>query len=223
MGKPNNPSGVVLNDEELGCIAQLAVQHDLWLIVDEVYAGLAPDGHVPGLAARLPERVVTLGSLSKSHAMTGWRAGWLVGPRELSVHAEHVAMCMLFGLPGFIQEATIAALEVAGECAARTRAYCAQRQRRLTQGLQDVAGMRLLQPDAGMFMLIDVSGTGLTGGEFVRELFAAQAVSVMDGAAFGAGTARCVRVCFATDLAILDEAAKRMRTFCAGLGRPRSR
>lgn len=220
---PNNPSGVVLNDEELGCIAQLAVQHDLWLIVDEVYAGLAPDGHVPGLAARLPERVVTLGSLSKSHAMTGWRAGWLVGPRELSVHAEHVAMCMLFGLPGFIQEATIAALEVAGECAARTRAYCAQRQRRLTQGLQDVAGMRLLQPDAGMFMLIDVSGTGLTGGEFVRELFAAQAVSVMDGAAFGAGAARCVRVCFATDLAILDEAAKRMRTFCAGLGRPRSR
>src|SRR5205807_2218094 len=82
-------------------------RHDLWLIVDEVYAGLAPGGRVPSLAARLPERVVTLGSLSKSHAMTGWRAGWLAGPRELAVHAEKLAMCMLFGLPGFIQGAAI--------------------------------------------------------------------------------------------------------------------
>ncbi len=65
---------------ELEVIGALARRHDLWLIVDEVYAGLAPGGRVPSLAARLPERVVTLGSLSKSHAMTGWRAGWLVGP-----------------------------------------------------------------------------------------------------------------------------------------------
>src|SRR6202035_4320998 len=84
---PNNPSGVVLNDAELTVIAELARRHDLWLVSDEVYAGLAPGGRVPSLAARFPERVVTVGSLSKSHSMTGWRAGWLVGPRELAVHA----------------------------------------------------------------------------------------------------------------------------------------
>jgi len=72
---PNNPSGVVLNEQELGVIAELARRHDLWLIADEVYAGLAQQGRVPSLAARLPDQVVTLGSLSKSHAMTGWRAG----------------------------------------------------------------------------------------------------------------------------------------------------
>ena len=119
---PGNPSGVVLNEAELEGIAALARRHDLWLIVDEVYAGLAPGGRVPSLAARLPERVVTLGSLSKSHAMTGWRAGWLIGPRELAVHAEHLAMCMLFGLPGFIQEAAITALEIAPQSEARMRA-----------------------------------------------------------------------------------------------------
>jgi aspartate/methionine/tyrosine aminotransferase len=211
---PNNPSGVVLNEQELTVIAELARRHDLWLIADEVYAGLAPAGRVPGLAARLPDQVVTLGSLSKSHAMTGWRTGWLVGPRELAAHAEHVAMAMLFGLPGFIQEAAITALELAADAEARVRAYCSARQARLAAGIAGIAGLRPLPPEAGMFMLIDVSGTGLTGAEFVHRLYDTQRVSVMDGAAFGRATADCVRVCFATDEATLDAACERLRRFC---------
>ena len=211
---PNNPSGVVLNEQELGVIAELARRHDLWLIADEVYAGLARQGRVPSLAARLPDQVVTLGSLSKSHAMTGWRAGWLVGPRELAVHAEHVAMCMLFGLPGFIQEAAITALDLAADAEARVRAYCSARQARFAAGIAGIAGLKPLPPEAGMFMLVDVSGTGLSAAEFVQALYAAQRVSVMDGAAFGRVTAGCVRVCFATDEATLDDACLRLRQFC---------
>jgi aspartate/methionine/tyrosine aminotransferase len=211
---PNNPSGLVLSERELQVIAQLAQRHDLWLVADEVYAGLAPGGRVPSLAAQLPERVVTLGSLSKSHAMTGWRAGWLVGPRELAVHAEHLAMCMLFGLPGFIQEAAITALTLAPEAEARIRGYCAARERRFADGIRAIPGLRPLSPQAGMFMLIDVGGTGLSGADFVRELYAAQRVSVMDGAAFGQSAAHCVRVCFATDEATLDTACARLRQFC---------
>jgi aspartate/methionine/tyrosine aminotransferase len=107
---PSNPSGVILSEPELEAIATLARRHRLWLVSDEVYAGLAPGGRVPSLAARLPEQVITIGSLSKSHAMTGWRAGWLIGPTEFALHAERLAMCMLFGLPGFIQEAALTAL-----------------------------------------------------------------------------------------------------------------
>ncbi|MBV8877620.1 MAG: pyridoxal phosphate-dependent aminotransferase [Gammaproteobacteria bacterium] len=211
---PNNPSGVVLNDAELAVIAHLAQRHDLWLIADEVYAGLAAGGRVPSLAAQLPDRVVTLGSLSKSHAMTGWRAGWLVGPRELVLHAENVAMCMLFGLPGFIQEAAITALEVAAEAEARSRAYCTARQARFAAGIAGTPGLRPLAPEAGMFMLIDVTGTGLSGAEFVQALYRTQRVSVMDGGAFGSSAAGCVRVCFATDEATLDRACARLRQFC---------
>lgn len=212
---PNNPSGVIFNEAELAVIGELARRHDLWLIVDEVYAGLAPGGRVPGLAAQLPGQVVTLGSLSKSHAMTGWRAGWLVGPRELAVNAELLAMCMLFGLPGFVQEAAIAALDMAPEVEQRTRGFCRARQQRFAAGLQGVAQLRPIEPEAGMFMLIDVSATGLTGAEFVRALYASERVSVMDGAAFGAATAGCVRVCFATDEASIDDACARLRRFCA--------
>ncbi len=216
---PNNPSGVVLNDAELGVIAELARRHDLWLIVDEVYAGLAPGGRVPSLAARLPERVVTLGSLSKSHAMTGWRAGWLVGPRELAAYAEQLAMCMLFGLPGFIQEAAITALALAAEAEQRIRSYCAAHEQRFAAAICGIPGLRAIPPEAGMFMLIDVSATGLSGGEFARALYAAERVSVMDGAAFGRSSAGCVRVCFATEEATLDAAGARLRSFREALTR----
>jgi len=211
---PNNPSGIVFSAAELDAIGELARRHDLWLVADEVYAGLAPEGRVAGLAARLPEQVVTLGSLSKSHAMTGWRAGWLVGPRELAEKTERLAMCMLFGLPGFVQEAAITALAIAPEAEQRARHYCSVRQRRFAAGLEGQPQLRLIEPEAGMFMLIDVRGSGLSGAEFVRSLYAAQKVSVMDGAAFGAATAHCVRVCFATDETTIDAACERMRRFC---------
>ena len=107
---PNNPSGVILSEQDLDVIGDLARRHSLWIVADEVYAGLAPGGRVPSLATRLPEQVVTISSLSKSHSMPGLRAGWLVGPKDLAKHAESLSMCMLFGLPGFIQEAALTAL-----------------------------------------------------------------------------------------------------------------
>ena len=73
---------MILSEADLAVIGELARRHSLWVVADEVYAGLAPGGRVPSLAARLPEQVVTISSLSKSHAMPGWRAGWLVGSHQ---------------------------------------------------------------------------------------------------------------------------------------------
>jgi aspartate/methionine/tyrosine aminotransferase len=214
---PNNPSGVILNEAEMDALGELAEKHDLWLISDEVYAGLAPGGRVPGLAARMPERVVTLGSLSKSHAMTGWRAGWLIGPRRLAIHAESLVMCMLFGAPGFVQEAAIVALSIAPEAERRIRDYCELRCARMVAGLAGVPRIHAVVPEAGMFMLVDVRETGLSGYEFMRALYESQRVSVLDGAAFGRETAGFVRICFATDAVSLDSGCERIRRFCEQL------
>jgi aspartate/methionine/tyrosine aminotransferase len=211
---PGNPSGVIINQAELNAIAEIARQHDLWLVSDEVYAGLAPGGRVPSLAATLPERVVTIGSLSKSHSMPGLRAGWLVGPRELAAHAQALVMCMLFGLPGFIQEAALTALSVAAEAEHRIRELCNTRRDRLLAGLRGIPGLRATPPEAGMFMLVDVSDTGLSAHDFMRALYERQRVSVMDGAAFGKRTSRFVRICFATEEATIDAACARIRRFC---------
>jgi arginine:pyruvate transaminase len=216
---PNNPSGVILNDEDLASIGELARRHSLWIVADEVYAGLAPGGRVPGLAALLPDQVVTISSLSKSHSMPGLRAGWMVGPKALIKHAESLSMCMLFGLPGFIQEAALTALRGSNAPELRIRELCTARRALLLQGLEDVRGIRCCAPDAGMFTLIDVRDTGLSGYDFMRGLFTSERVSVLDGGAFGEETRGFVRLCFATDEATLREAMVRIRRYAGTLAR----
>jgi aspartate/methionine/tyrosine aminotransferase len=215
---PNNPSGVIASEADLEAIGNLAQRHSLWVVADEVYAGLAPDGRVPGLAARLPDQVITVSSLAKSHSLPGLRAGWMVGPTQLIKHAESLAMCMLFGLPGFIQDAAVVALQMSESAERRIRDFCATQRDILLAGLADLPGIRCLAPDAGMFTLVDVRGTGLTGYEFMRALYAAERVSVLDGGAFGLETRGFVRLCFAADDKTLREAIVRIRRFVATLG-----
>jgi len=216
---PNNPSGVILSDQDLRVIGDLARRHSLWIVADEVYAGLAPGGRVPNLATRLPEQVVTISSLSKSHSMPGLRAGWMVGPKELVKHAESLSMCMLFGLPGFIQEAALTALQGSDAPELRIRELCTARRDMLLQGLADVPGLRCCVPDAGMFTLIDVRGTGLSGYDFMSGLYQSERVSVLDGGAFGEATRGFVRLCFAADEATLSEAMLRIRRYAGSLAR----
>jgi aspartate/methionine/tyrosine aminotransferase len=214
---PNNPSGVILNAREMAVIGELARKHSLWIVADEVYAGLAPGGRVPGLATVLPEQVVTVSSLSKSHSLPGLRAGWLVGPKELIKHAESLSMCMLFGLPGFIQEAALTALQGSDAPELRVRELCTARRDMLLEGLKGVRGLRCSVPDAGMFTLIDVRDSGLSGYDFMSGLFRTERVSVLDGGAFGQETRGFVRLCFATDEATLLEAIARIRRFAGTL------
>ncbi|MDB6083724.1 MAG: aspartate aminotransferase [Gammaproteobacteria bacterium] len=219
---PNNPSGVILSEADLEVIGELARRHGLWVVADEVYAGLAPGGRVPSLAASLPDQVITISSLSKTHAMPGWRAGWMVGPKTLMAHVESLAMCMLYGLPGFVQEAALTALGVAPAAESRIRDFCASRRDLLLAGLDGVRELRCCVPDAGMFMLVDVQGTGLSGHEFMKQLYRAERVSVIDGGAFGRETRGFVRVCFAADEAQLREACERIGRFARSLSRNRS-
>jgi arginine:pyruvate transaminase len=145
--------------------------------------------------------------------MPGWRAGWMVAPLDLAKHAEHVAMCMLFGLPGFIQDAGVTALRIAARAEASVREYCAHRCNLMHAGLSGIPGLKCHLPQAGMFMLVDVTGTGMNGRQFMRELYAAEGVSVLDGGAFGDDTADVVRICFATEEKTIAQACGRIRRF----------
>jgi aspartate/methionine/tyrosine aminotransferase len=214
---PNNPTGVTLSAQDLAVVAELAERHDFWIVVDEVYAGIAPGGRVPGLAATLAHRVVSIGSLSKSHAMTGWRVGWMVAPPALIVAVEALTMCMLFGLPGFVQEAAVTAIGVSAQCEEHVRGYLTERGTLMAGLLAGVPGTRGWLPDAGMFMLLDVRATGLSSGEFMRALYAEQKVSVVDGAAFGRSTDGFVRLSFATQPELIREGCRRIRLFCERL------
>ena len=219
LATPNNPSGAVLSRAELEDVAQLAQQHDLWVVSDEVYAGLTFEqphlsmASLPGMA----ERTVTIGSLSKSHAMAGWRMGWVVAPAELVGHLGRLALCMLYGLPGFIQEAALLAVQQRDSIVPAMRETYRRRRDVCHQLLSNIPGLRCQLPEAGMFMLIDVRGSGLTADDFAWRLFRQTGVAVLDASAFGDIASGFLRLGFVLDEARLAEACRRIASFVASL------
>lgn len=221
FSNPSNPTGVVMTKAELTGIAEIARRHDLWVIADEVYAALAFDAPHLSISA-LPgmrERTATVASLSKSQAMTGWRCGWIVAPEPLVQHLERLALCMLYGSPGFIQEGALVALTLArGEMDGMRDIY---RHRRdlLHAALSQAPELVSLKPEAGMFLLVDIRQTGLTASEFSWGLLREEGVSVLDATAFGPSAAGFVRLSYALDDDQLTDAATRIQRFAASAAR----
>ena len=213
---PHNPTGVVFTREELSRIAELAIAHDFWVISDEVYADLMFDGeHVsiaclPGMA----ERTVTVSSLSKSRNMAGWRIGWAIGPEELIGHLGNLALCMLYGIPGFVQDASVVAIEeCADEPVRLTEIYKARRDQAV-QRLNQIPGLKCDPPQAGMFVLCDVRDTGLTSDEFCWRVYEETGVALLDAAGLGTSTDGFFRMSYTTSAERLDEACDRISRFC---------
>ena len=215
LSNPNNPTGVVLNREELQAIAELAVVHDLWVVVDEVYESLTFEREHLSLAAMpgMAERCVVIGSLSKSHAMTGWRIGWIIANDSLVAHVENLVLSMLYGLPGFVMEAALKAVQSHAEVTHGMRDIYRRRRDLVVNSLADCPGISVLNPDAGMFVLLDVRSTGLTSLEFAWRLLREAHVSVLDAAAFGEPAQGFVRLSFTLGEDRLAQACQRIRKF----------
>lgn len=219
---PVNPTGVVYNREELQCIADLAIEHDLWVVSDEVYAELVFEGECLAIAAfdGMRERTVTISSLSKSHAMTGWRAGWAIGPSTFCRHMSNLALCMTYGLPGFVQRAALSAVTDDGS---DTQIICDTFRRRRDLVLHELSTLNSIsceKPQAGMFVMLNVKNTGLSSSEFVQQLYAQEGVTSIDGKAFGSSSDGCVRLAFTIGEDELREACKRIRHFVTSLEIP---
>ncbi len=219
LATPCNPTGTVMSAAELAAIAELARRQDLWVVADEVYATLAFDRPHVSIAALpgMAERTVTLSSLSKSDAMAGWRAGWAVGPEEVIGHLTRLSMCLLYGLPGFVQAAATEALEHGAAARDAMRETYRRRRDLMLAGLAGVPGLVCLKPEAGMFMLVDIRETGLSADDFAWRLYRETGVAVLDAGAFGDCAAGCIRVSFATGEASLEAAARRIAGFARRL------
>ena len=216
---PSNPTGKVMSREDLEAIANLAKKHDLWVVADEVYADLTFDrphisiASLPGMA----ERTVTVSSLSKSHAMTGWRIGWMIAPRPLIKHAENLSLAMLYGLPGFIQEAGLVALRDCADDVSKMREIYRRRRDLVLERLKKVDGIDCLTPEAGMFMLFSPARAGLSAHDFAWQLFKEEGVAVLDASPFGEAAKGYLRMSFTIDEASLEEACKRIARFTSAV------
>ncbi|WP_299558233.1 pyridoxal phosphate-dependent aminotransferase [uncultured Sulfitobacter sp.] len=196
INTPNNPTGVVYSRATLEGIAKVCQDNDLWLISDEVYdtqiwegAHLSPRA-LPGMA----DRTLVCGSMSKSHAMTGSRIGWVIGPEEIVAHLINLATHTTYGVPGFIQDAALFALELGPGFEAEI-AEPFRRRRALAQGILAQHNAVTAVPSAGaMYLMLDVSATGLSGEGFANALLDTHHIAVMPGESFGHAAAGHIRV-----------------------------
>ena len=225
LNTPHNPTGRVASREELDAIAAIAKRNDLWVISDEVYASLTYDvehvaiASLPGMA----ERTVTVNSLSKSHAMQGWRIGWAAGPRPLARHLTNLILGMVFGVAQFTQDAGLFALtREFEELESMRRAYRARRAL-VCERINACPGLACAWPQGGMFVMVDVRGTGLDDSEFAWGLLEAEGVSVLPTATFGENAAGHVRVSLTVPDSDLARACERIERYVHGLASPRGR
>lgn len=214
---PHNPTGAVLTRQEGLEVAALCRQHDLSLISDEVYAELSFDGGHLSLAALpgMAERTAVVSSLSKSHAMTGWRCGWSITPLALAEHLERLARCMYFGVAQFVQDAGVVALGPAGTESVALRDRYRSRARVVVERLGGVDGLICRIPEAGMYVFADVRGTRMDGKRFAAELLDATGVAVTPGEGFGPSGAGHVRITLGVAEDRLKEACERIANFVA--------
>lgn len=216
INTPGNPTGGIVPRSDLRELAAYCLERDIWFVCDEVYSMFCYEGqHFSARAsARSLDNVVMIDGLSKSHAMSGWRMGWVVAPPEFTRRLGDFAGATLFGSPQFIQDASAFALENDQVYVEEMREEYRERRDLVLQRLGEVPALRCSRPHAGMFIMCDVSGTGLDGLAFADRLLEDQGVSVIPGEAFGSSTRDYVRIGLAQKRTVLKRACKRLRDFC---------
>ena len=213
LNSPHNPTGATLSAEAIAEIGAVCREHDLWIVSDEVYEAMTY--HRPFASpfdnADLAERTVVVSSISKSHAVPGFRAGWAVGPKPFIDRLLPLAETMLFGAQPFIADA--AAFALATELP-ETKAIVDTFRRRadhVCEWLSGATGLACAEIEGGMFAMVDVRATGLSGEDFAWRLLDEEKVAVMPGEAFGTQTAGHLRVSLSLPDDVLEEACQRMR------------
>ncbi len=222
LNSPNNPTGAVASQEELEGVAQLAISNDLWVIADEVYSELVFEGRHVSIASLdgMADRTVTVSSLSKSHAMTGWRIGWAIAPPDLTEHFNNLGVAMAYGLPGFIQAAASEALSTQDHAVAEMRSIYRRRRDLVAEQLANIPGVEVLSPQAGMYIMVDVRSLPSSDQGFAWDLWRQTRVAVMDAAGFGKASAGWLRLSFTASDEDLLEGCRRLRDYIASIQEP---
>lgn len=220
LNTPHNPTGAVLRRDDIAALGAVARAHDLWIVSDEVYEDLVFPG-VPFTSPldlpELAERSVAAASISKSHAAPGFRSGWVVGPSDFIARLLPLSETMLFGAQPFIADMTALAVSEPSPVAAGMVERFSRRAAMFFDGLDGVAGLRVHHPEAGMFTLLDVRATGLSGEAFAGSLLEEQSVAAMPGESFGASLGGWLRISLTQTDDRCAEAIRRIAAHAARL------
>lgn len=211
---PNNPTGAIMTHEELQIVADVIKEHDLFVLSDEIYSELSYQGDHVSIAAipGMKERSVVINGFSKSYAMTGWRLGYAVGPKEIIKQMIKVHQYLIMSAPTTSQYAAIEALRNGDEDVAKMRESYDERRRFLVKELREM-GMPCFEPMGAFYVFPNISPFGMTSEEFAKTLLEKEHVAVVPGSAFGTCGEGFLRISYAYSIEDLKKALVKIQNF----------
>jgi aminotransferase len=215
LGYPNNPTGAVLEPEELAEIAEVAARHDLLVLSDEIYDRLVYAGHRHVAFSSLHEmreRTILIGGFSKAYAMTGWRIGYVAAPAALMSGIAKIHQYAIMCAPTPAQHAAMAALETGEPYVLEMLNEYERRRTLMTQRFNEM-GLPCFEPRGAFYCFPNITSTRLNDETFAQRLLAEERVAVVPGSAFGPSGAGYVRACYATAYEQIVEAMDRIERF----------
>ncbi len=224
LNSPSNPTGAIYTRAELAALAEVCVQHNLYVLADEMYEHLIYDGHEPvnfaTLSAEVEKRTITVAGFSKTYSMTGWRLGTLVAPAPIAKACAELQSQMSSNATTFAQYGALAALtEKAKAVAALAEMKTAFVRRRnfLHAELNKIPGISCLLAGGAFYLFPNIASFGLKDVDFCAQLLEKEKVAAVPGSAFGAEG--YLRLSYATSDEIIRQGLARLARFCAGLKR----
>jgi len=214
IGYPANPTGAVMFREELSQVAELARQHHLLVISDEIYARLVYGvdhtcfASLPGMK----KQTILLGGVSKSHAMTGWRIGYAAADSQFIEAMTKIHQYTMLCAPIMSQMAAIEALRNGEPEIKKMTTEYDRRRRFMVKRLNEI-GLACFEPKGAFYAFPSIKATGMSSEEFAEKLLSQEKIAVVPGSVFGPCGEGFVRCCYATSLANIEEALKRMGQF----------
>ncbi len=212
---PNNPTGWVMPEDDIKAILEFARARGIWIIADEVYGRTTHDSiAAPSFLdyATEHDRLYVINSFSKAWAMTGWRLGWLIGPKDAEERIRDVILYETMGTPVFSQQAAIQALRLGEDFIHTQKALWKSNQDLVVEKLGALDRVSIVRAPSAFYAFFKVVGED-DSYQFVKKLIDEAGVSLAPGAAFGAGFHDYLRLCFATDTDIVDAAVERILPF----------
>ncbi|MCI8594546.1 MAG: aminotransferase class I/II-fold pyridoxal phosphate-dependent enzyme [Oscillospiraceae bacterium] len=224
MPFPCNPTGGIMERKDLEAIADVLRGTDIMVISDEIYAELTYGQRHVSLA-NIPdmyERTIVVNGFSKSHAMTGWRMGYVCGPKEIVGSMTKLHQFGIMSAPTVSQYAAIEAMRNGDNDTEKMRDEYDGRRRYLVEGLRRI-GLSCFEPKGAFYVFPCIQSTGLSSDEFCERFLMEEKVAVISGAAFGPGGEGFVRCCYAASMKDIAEALTRMDNFLTNLRKKQSR
>lgn len=211
---PNNPTGTMLNKEELQKIAEIAERYDLLILSDEIYAELVYDEAYTSMAAisGMKERTILISGFSKGFAMTGWRLGFVCAPEEISAAMLKVHQYGMMCAPTMAQYAGLEAMKNGRDEVEEMRKSYRRRRNYMVSSFNEL-GLTCHSPGGAFYVFPSIQSTGLTSNQFAEQLLIEEKVAVVPGSVFGESGEGFVRCSYATSIEQLQEAIKRIRSF----------